>query len=192
MNFGLIVEGPGDESAYPHIIQRIRADSNLVHPPIPAWNKQKLKGKFVGFLKHLDSKKHLQLQKVFVIRDSDCRDPLPLEHELLEIFQRSQFHPHFQVHFHATKCELETLLLGDVAAINQAAAVRGGAANAQPVNQRLEELIDPKPVFMRTLSQAGLPVTPQVYGEIARQMNIQTVAQNCPDFRRFMQKVQDC
>jgi len=153
MNFGIIVEGPGDECAYPHIIQKIRANSILVHSPIPAWNKQKLKGKFVGLLKHLDSKRHLQLEKVFVIRDSDCRDPLPLENELLQVFQRSQFNPYFQVHFHATKCELETLLLSDVAAINQVAITRGGVANVQPLNLRLEELVDPKPLFRRTLSR---------------------------------------
>ena len=192
MNFAIIVEGEKDKYAYPHIIQRIRTDASLAHPPISAGNKQKLKGTFVGFLRHLHSKRHLQLDKVLVIRDSDCRNPQPIENDLLQILQGTKFQPYFQVRFHATKCELETLLLGDVAAINRAAELQGQPGNAQPINVRLEELADPKPLFRRALSQASLRATPQVYGEIARQMNLQTVAQACPDFRRFIQKVEDC
>ncbi|MDA2914707.1 DUF4276 family protein, partial [Acidobacteriia bacterium AH_259_A11_L15] len=73
-----------------------------------------------------------------------------------------------------------------------AATHRSQPGNVQPLNLRLEELDDVKPLFRTTLSQAGLRATPAVYGEVASQMNIQTVAQNCPCFRRFIAKVHDC
>jgi hypothetical protein len=124
-----------------------------------------------------------------VIIDSDCSDSSAWEAQLTQIFEQSRFVPNFPVHFHATKCEIETWLLADENAVNQASQRRGKNKKVRAVTIQLESHRDAKELFQKILSEAGLPADPQVYKEIACLADIARIAARCPHFHQFVEKV---
>jgi hypothetical protein len=119
-------------------------------------------------------------------------DAAQREQELQGILQNSHFQPSFHVHFHATKCELETWLMADEAAINAVAQLRGKVGRAKPVNVEFENYKPAKELFVRMLSEARLPDDPTVYRQIAAAIDIQKVAGKCPRFNEFVNAVNAC
>lgn len=192
MNFGLIVEGNRDAAAYPELIKKIRGDATFASP-IPCGGVDSLEQQFVDYLRGFQWGAWPHVDKVLVIRDSDCKDPITREGEMNDILKKSHFAPTlFPVHFHATKCELECWLLADENAINQVARERSTGKPVPRVNEQLESLNDAKALFRSVLSKAGLPASPEVYKEIAAAADIGRIAARCPDFKRFREKVNAC
>ena len=191
MNFGIAVEGPDDAAVYRILIKRIDPSIEHVHAS-ECFGRQKLKNKFVYLLKEFArNPAAFNIRKVLVIRDSDCRDPEPIEQELEDIFARSNVHLAFRVSFHATKCKLESWLLADEGAINTVSMRRGGRGGIQRVAVDLGKLREADELYRRTLSQAGLQDTEAVMREIAQQASLEAVEARCPRFRDFERKVRD-
>jgi hypothetical protein len=55
----------------------------------------------------------------------------------------------------------------------------------------LENFRETDRLYRTTLSRAGLQDTEEVMKEIARQARLERVAERCPGFRNFVQKVTD-
>lgn len=191
MNFGIVVEGDHDSAVYPLLVRKIRDDVENVHP-IVCGGVATLKAKFVGWLKYFQFGASLPVDKVLVIIDSDCCDAPALEAQLNQIYQQSHFAPSFPVHFHATKCEIETWLLADEDAVNQVSQRRGKNKRVAALTIEFESYRDAKKFFQKVLSNADLPADPRVYQEIAAAADIGRIAARCPSFQQFAGKVRAC
>jgi hypothetical protein len=191
MIWGLVVEGDRDAAAYPELIRKIRNDVDFILAE-PCGNDVKLMRQFVNWLKHFEWHADHRVEKALVIRDSDCEDSDVWEERMGQLLERCRFAPRFPVHFHATKCEIETWLLADERAINQVATSRGKGRAVPPTTIQLESHRDAKELFRKALSGVGLPADPRVYQEIARAVNIDRIAARCQHFERFRAKVMAC
>lgn len=193
MVFGIVVEAERDVVVYSALIRRIRPDVDSVLSR-PCQNVVGVRQKFVGWLKNFQWHSAPQVDKALVIRDSDCNDSQSVEDELARILDQSEFSQllTIPVHFYATRCMVETWLLADEGAVNQVAIRRGKAASAQRANDPLEGARDSKDRFVRMLSQAGLPATPQVYAEIAEAIDLERLGSRCPYFEQFVHRVRAC
>jgi hypothetical protein len=188
--FGIIVEGQRDVAVYRAIIRRVRPDvEQVVARPcggIPA-----LTNTFVKWLR--DFQYHERgIDKALVIRDSDRKDPRTLEDDLQDRLKKSGFRPTFPVHFYATRRTVETWLLADERALGRVALGRLRTRSIKPVNALLEEIIDPKPLFLKMLSQADLSVDNKVYEDIASEADLDRIAERCPHFDEFRKYVHAC
>jgi hypothetical protein len=157
----------------------------------PCGDLVSLKRTFVGLLKYFEWHAPRPIARAFVIRDSDCADAPALEIELRRIFEQSHFVPSFPVYFHATKCELETWLLADEAAISEVSRRRGKNKQIPLIRMDLESHRNAKELFRKALSEARLPVDPAVYREVAACADIGVIAKRCPHFQTFVAKLQD-
>jgi hypothetical protein len=191
MNIGIVVEGERDRAAYPELIRKIRDDVEIVLAE-PCGNDVRLMNQFVGWLKHFQWHAEISVNKAFVIRDSDCSDPVVWETKMRQILAQSQFVPSFPVHFYATKCEIETWLLADESAINQVARGRGKQPSVSEVTIPLESHRNAKELFQKVLSKARLPADRKVYQEIASAASIDRIAARCPYFQHFVDNVRAC
>jgi hypothetical protein len=164
-------------------------DTVLARPDVVGVRRQ-----FVAWLKHFQW--HSGVGKALVIRDSDCHDSRVVEDELVRILSESGFQKKLTlpVHFHATRCMVETLLLGDESAVNAVAISRNkpASAKAKPVPDPLEGAQNAKELFRRMLSEAQLPADPAVYAEVAAKADIERIKQRCPNFQRFIERIHAC
>lgn len=188
MNIGIVVEGDRDGAAYPEIIRKIRPDIQNVRAVV-CGDLPRLKRTFIGWIKHFEWHADFAAGKVLVIVDSDCADAAGKEAQLEHAYQQSHFVPSFAVHFHATKCELESWLLADENAVNCVSQNRGKNQRARAVDIELERHRNAKELFFKTLSKAGLPADPQVYKEVAEQVDIERIGRRCPSFALFAAKI---
>jgi len=190
MNVGIVVEGQKDLVAYVRLIRRIRND-------MTQWQlrqcggKSRLKHGFVNFLREFHRNPAWQIDVAFVIRDSDCSPPQPIEDQLQHILEASGFTPGFPVEFFAVPCMLESWLLSDLGAFSTVAAQRGhGEGMAPPTIQIANSNSSgDKDIFMRLLSHFMVPATPAVYGEVAALANLTLIGNRCTYFREFMRRV---
>src|SRR5882762_3237489 len=154
MNIGIVVEDERDAAAYSELIRKIRDDVGEVCR-IPCRGSGTLKKEFVNWLKYFEwfapSSIH-SISKALVILDSDCSDAFIWEERLQMIYAQSHFVPSFPVHFHATKCELETWLLADENAINEVSKRRGKNKQIRPANIEFESYKPAKELFQKRLS----------------------------------------
>src|ERR1700691_2966979 len=93
--------------------------------------------------------------------------------------------PGFAVHFYATGCMVETWLLADEQAVSRVALSRGRTRSTKAMDRPLEETMNPKPLFLTMLSEAGLPADDKVYEEIAATADLGKIAERCPRFAEF-------
>jgi hypothetical protein len=191
MNIGLIVEGFDDYETYPVLVRKSRRDIGRIHIR-ECGGLRKLKTKFVYFLKEFQSNPAYQIKKAIVIRDSDCSDAHRLEQELHEILQQSGFEPTFSVHFHATRCKLESLLLADEEAIPLVARNRDKVARVSTDVITLESLKAADDVLSKRLFEANLPADAKVFAEIAEVSDLDKIVSRCPHFQDFMEKTNAC
>lgn len=190
MNVGMVVEGPFDGSTYRRLLPRIHADiSNLQVRECEG--KSRLKNLFVSFLKEFERNHAWQINAAFVICDSDCHPPGPIEEQLWNILSSSAFRPHFRVEVFAVGCMVESLLLSDLEAIRNVAVQRGRAAGDTPLNIQIgnPNSSGDKDVFVQVLRHFGLLATPVVYGEIAALANLAMVANRCNYFPEFVRRI---
>src|SRR5260370_15210062 len=190
MNFGIVVEDLRDVEAYSELIRKIRNDIETI-VPYPCHGNSTLKKQFVRGLKAFRwyaPGSPYAIGKALVIVDSDCSDAAVWEEALAEILDRSHCEPGFPIHFHATKCELESWLLADENATSQASQNRGKNKCLGPVNIPFETYRDAKELFQRRLSEASLPDTPQVYREIASYAGVERIATRCPRLEQVINK----
>jgi hypothetical protein len=194
MNFGIVVEDLRDVEAYSQLIRNIRNDIETI-ASYPCHGNSTLKKQFLKGLKSFKwyaPGSPQAIGKALVIVDSDCSDASVWEEHLAEILDRSHFEPGFPVHFHATKCELESWLLADENALSKTSQYRGKNKQLGPANIPFETYRDAKELFQKRLLQAGLPDTPQVYKEIASYSDTERIATRCPGFKLFIKKVCEC
>lgn len=83
MNLALVVEGTFDGPTYRTLISRVRDDISELQVR-ECGGKSRLKHKFVYFLKELQRNSAWQIDVAFVIRDSDCDPPQPIENQLTQ------------------------------------------------------------------------------------------------------------
>jgi hypothetical protein len=188
MNIGIVVEDERDALAYSELIRKIRDDVKEVRA-IPCGGVGTLTKKFVGWLKYFEWRAPHSIDKALVVRDSECSDPTAWEAQLAQIYEQSHFVPSFHVHFHATKCEIETWLLADENAINEVSKRRGKAKQIGPARIEFESYKPAKELFQKRLSDVGLPIDPQVYKEVASLADISRITASCRHFREFVDKI---
>jgi hypothetical protein len=187
VNLGIVVESDRDGGVYSELIKHIRPEIVNVYARA-CGDVVNLKRSFVGWLKYFEYAPGF-IQKAIVIRDSDCADPTALEAQLHERYVQSGFTASFPVHFHATKCELETWLLADEMAITEVSQRRGRARQCATITIELESHKNAKELFRGVLSRVDLPADPAVYREIASFADISRIAARCAHFRQFVEKV---
>ncbi|MGA2576410.1 MAG: hypothetical protein ABSH24_10345 [Bryobacteraceae bacterium] len=188
MVFGIAVEGQRDAAVYPAIIRRIRHDVERVVAR-PCGGVPALRKKFVGMLRGFEFER---VDKALVIRDSGGKDPQISEADLNDRLSQSGFTPTFPFHFYATKCMVETWLLADEQAVSKVALARGRARPIKAISKPLEEIMDPKPLFLAMLSEAGLSADDKVYEEIAASADLDRISRRCPLFVEFRKHVHAC
>jgi len=115
-----------------------------------------------------------------------------LEEKLLQTLTTSGFQRSFPVDFYATKCKLETWLLADERAINQVAVLRGRTTTVREVDIQFEEYRDADKLLRRKLSEVRLPADSKVFAQIAEAADLQRIAERCPHFQQFVDKVRAC
>lgn len=193
MNFGIVVEDDRDAKVYSELIRKIRDVEAIV--PYLCHGDSTLKRQFLKALKSFQwyaPNSPYSINKALVIVDTDCSDSHLWEAELTQIYQQAHLAPGFPVHFHATKCELETWLRADENAINQVSRARGKNKSLGLARIQFETYRDAKELFQKRLSEASLRDTPQVYREVARFADIQRIVARCPLFQQFINKVHAC
>jgi len=190
MSIGIVVEGPSDGSAYRALVPRIGNGQDVIQVR-ECGGKSRLKNGFVNFLREFQRNPAWQFSAAFVIRDSDCSSPQPIEGQLQNILEASGFTAEFRVEFFATPCMLESWLLSDLEAIRTVAAQRGHGAGTAPLNIQIAKSISSgdKDVFIQVLTHFGLPATPVVYGEVAACANLTMIGNRCTYFREFMRRI---
>ncbi len=186
MNLGLIVEGLYDVGPYRRWIRKIRQDVGELQA---RRCNRKIKDTFVRFLHELDRNPAWQIHKTIVIADSDCNPPNALADQLRNMLEGSA--PSFPVHCFAIRCNLETWLLADEAAINEVAERRLKRGRIPRIDDPLETK-DAKTRFHRALSMVELPADDRVYSEIAEHSRIDVLRQRCPQFRDFERLIHAC
>ena len=182
---------PDDSSVYPILIRKICNDIGVVYVR-QCGGVRKLKSKFVTFVKEFASNPARPIAKALVIRDSDCNGAGTLEQQLRDIL--NLFGPCarlFPVHFHATKCKLESLLLADENAIIRVAQNRHKTPPNPLGNLIVETLKDADTILVKRLADANLPADSKVFSEIAMESDHSVLAARCPHFRNFIDKVRD-
>jgi hypothetical protein len=115
-----------------------------------------------------------------------------LEADLKDRLKKSSFRPTFPVHFYATRRTVETWLLADERALGKVALGRGRTRSIKSVNTLLEEIIDPKTLFLKMLSEADLSADDKVNADIAYEADLVRIAERCPHFYEFRELVHAC
>ncbi len=191
MIIGLIVEGDDDYQTYPSLIRKCRQDIDHIYRR-QCGGRRRLKTKFIAFLKEFQSNPAIDIDKVLVIRDSDWEDSRKVERDLEQILQRSGFKPTFAVHFHATKCMLESLLLADEDAVRRVAIGRGKQVQAPAPISDPESAKEAKTILSKRLWQATLPFNSTVLGELAMASDLDKLITICPYFRHLIEITRAC
>jgi hypothetical protein len=122
--------------------------------------------------------------RVLVVRDCNGEEATDVENAMRA--KMADRHYPFQdgVRVFAVRRMTETWLMADVAAVNNVARGRGGRP-VVAVPGPLEAIVAPKQRFRRLLSEAKLPHTAQVCGEIAAAIDLDVLRRECPSFARF-------
>ncbi len=186
--YGIIVEGNYDEAAFIEIIKKcISSDIKIISRP--CGGRDHLMKSFPCHLKSFRYEKQgSHIDKALVIRDADNKDPEDLKKNMEgKIADRNPF----EVKFIIVVQELETWLLADDKAISKVTQARSGRTVSR-VNENLESIVNPKERLQNILSDSGVPYTPAVAREIAKELDITVVEYRCPGFKEFHQAVIDC
>ncbi len=190
-SYGLIIEGPYDESFYKALIPRI-CGMSLSFETRLGRGLPGLMEKFPALLRTLEKvREGRPVDKALVIRDSDRKDPLAAREEMARRIEGKNFAFPHGVQLCVVRRTMETWLLADINAINTVAVSRGGRKVSE-IKGNVEEIDDPKARLRSVLSKAGTEYTAIVCGDIASNIKIDTLEYRCPSFRSFKQSVLDC
>ncbi len=179
--FGIVVEGPCDELVLKELLPKCLGANCEVESR--AWGTSG--GVARKFCNSLNEFKYIGIDKAFVVRDSDGKDPSVLKANMQARIGNRQYP--FPVNFIVIVQELEAWLLADERAI---AAITSRPVPRQP--DPIEAIASPKERLKRILSPTV------VYSrEVARSIaatiaDISRVADRCPVFKAFWHLVSDC
>jgi hypothetical protein len=178
--FGIVVEGPCDELVLKELLPKwLGADCQIESR---AWGTNG--GVTRKFCISLDEFKYLGIDKAFVVRDSDGKDPSLLIADLRRRVEKRQYP--FPVNFIVIVQELEAWLLADESAISK---VISRPVRRQP--DPIEDIASPKESLKRILSPE-LVYTREVARRIAAVADIGRMADRCPVFKTFWTLASDC
>lgn len=190
--YGIVIEGSYDSAAIAEIIKKcLSSEIEIIHRP--CGSKSHLMKKFPGFLKEFCYvKEGAHVNKAFVIRDADTKDPDKLDKLVDEMKSKivGRTYP-FEIKFILIVQELETWLLADEEAISRVTQFRSGRTVSR-INETLESIVHPKEKLKNILSNAKVPYTAEVAREIAKESELSKIENRCPKFREFRQAVIDC
>jgi hypothetical protein len=187
--YGIVIEGKYDEVALKEIILKCLPNRVRIVPRI-CGDKDQLIANFPGHLESFRYEKHgSNVDKAFVIRDADGKNPDELERKMRSKISNRTFP--FNVQFVIIVQELEAWLLADEEAISKVTVSRSGKSVPR-VNESLESVAQPKEMLGKILIQARVPYTDAVAREIAKESNLDKIEYRCPGFKKFRQAVIDC
>jgi hypothetical protein len=179
--FGIVVEGPCDELVLRELLPRcLGADCEIESR---AWSTSG--GVTRKFCNSLNEFKYLGIDKAFVVRDSDGKDPSALKANMQARIGNRQYP--FQVNLIVIVQELEAWLLADEGAI---AAVTSRPVPRQP--DPIEAIASPKERLKRILSPSTVYTKEVARCIAAAIVDISRVADRCPVFKAFWRLVLDC
>jgi len=189
-SYGLIVEGIYDVPVFERLTERLVPGVKFVKS-YPAGGKAKVINNYPSLLwRFANSVMGAAVQRGIVICDSNGKDPIEIETTMAARTDLNKYPFRHGVQFHATSQETETWLLADHVAINSVAAERGTGASVGPFSEsHLESLPNAKEEFIKILTAANLPYTPEVCGEIAGKIDLVRLRAACPGFSRFEAKL---
>ncbi|MBI1749554.1 MAG: DUF4276 family protein [Acidobacteria bacterium] len=180
--FGFVVEGASDEKAVKEIARKcfgVRCDIET-----RSWAERG--GLNRRFDISLEEFRDLNIDKAFVVRDSDGKDPVQLKRNMeAKISGRPQYP--FSVSFEFAIQELEAWFLADHDAISRAIG-----RPVERIADQIEELTSPKDDLQAILSRARITYTPEVARKIANAIDPEVVARRCPAFGDLCQAIADC
>ena len=190
MNAGIVVEGTFDGATYRRMLPRIRNDIGKLQVR-QCGGKHKLKNVFLDRLEEFQRNPAWNIDRAFVIRDSDCKPPEEVEKQLQGVLGASGFKPKFRVEFFAVQCMLESWLLSDLTTIRNVAGTgrRNAETGLQNIDIAPQHSQGDKEVFLRVLAQYWLPATPPVYAQIADHIDLTVIEKRCSYFREFMRRI---
>lgn len=179
--FGIVVEGQYDEIVLKELIPKCLGTACEIESR--AWSTSG--GVARKFCNSLNEFKYIGIEKAFVVRDSDGKDPLSLIADMRARVGNRQYP--FPVNLIVIVQELEAWLLADERAI--------AAVTSRPVHRQadpIESIASPKERLKRILSPT-LIYTREVARTIASAIvDTDRLADRCPAFRSFRQHVSDC
>jgi len=189
--YGLIVEGTFDSAIYSRLVARLAPpDSEVLLRDMGGVSS--LMRQFPVMLRDLEQALGGHpVDRAMVLRDADGRDVAILEQAMRTRIQGQTFAFPGGVNFGVAVQTAEAWLLCDLPAINAVALARHGAEveTAEELPDDLESMMNAKQLLNRLLCRAGIPSTPQVYGEIASQVTLATLRERCPSFRVFEERL---
>lgn len=187
-NYGIIVEGEYDSSAYQAFIRKITSHEVKIVPSL-CDGKPNLMRKFPGLLEAFKYQlAGVPIDIAVVIVDADGQDPLGTERAMRS--KIADRHYPFEVHCYAVQNAMEAWLLADARAINDVTQRRAGKVVAR-THDTPQNLLDPKPVLRKLLEEKRVAYTSAVAAEIAGASDPQVIVQKCPRFRQFAELI-DC
>lgn len=185
-SYGLIVEGSKDARVYPCLTRRTDspdADTYVLECG-GASNLMKL---FPALLKRFEHIHNGQpVNKAIVVRDSDRKRPNDVLQEMRQRLGNRTYG--FPVSLCVISRETETLFLADIQAIQRISNARG-AGRVPVVQEDLENIYNAKERLIGVLAVARLTVTPALYEEIARELDLDTLRRRVPTFNDFEHSV---
>lgn len=183
LKLGIIAEGLPDSDVIiiSELIKKILSD-DLFFYHRPGKDKGNVIKKYPGWLEDFRNRK---VNKALVIVDQDTACIKELVEKMRKKIEGREYR--FPVKFHIIERELETWLLADEKAISTAVG-----RNIKRIDGFLENIMDPKKKLMEILSQAKKVYTPKILHRIAKESDIERIANRCPGFRRFKNSVIDC
>jgi hypothetical protein len=178
--YGLIVEGVYDKEILEEFILGCSDDETAqsvirIETRICGGGSKVFK-QFPGFLKEFQFS-YPEIKKVFVVRDSDGKNPDELEKQFREKITGWEFP--FQVEFFFVVHEIEAWLLFDETALSK---ITG--REIQKIHSP-QELKDPKTKLVQILSYGKIDYTPTLAREIVTAIDLDKLKIGTEAFRRF-------
>lgn len=187
--YGVIIEGGYDEAALTEIIRKC-LPTQVEIIPRRCGGKGVLMKKFRNYLELFRHEKQgSHVDKVFIIRDADCKDSEELKRNM-ESKIADRKYP-FVVKFIVIVQELEAWLLADEEAVSRITQSQSRKSVLR-VNEPLESISQPKQILRGILSEAQVSYTEAVAREIAQESDLDKIGYRCPRFKEFRQAVIDC
>jgi hypothetical protein len=179
--FGIVVEGPCDQLVLKELLPKCLGANCEIESR--AWGTSG--GVARKFCNSLNEFKYLGVDKAFVVRDSDGKDPSALKANMQARIGNRQYP--FPVNFIVIVQELEAWLLADENAISKVVS--------RPVRRQpdpIEDIASPKERLKRILSPSVVYTREVARSIAAAIVDIGRVADRCPVFKTFWHHVSDC
>lgn len=187
-SYGLIVEGDGDLHVFENLIRKVNSPDAAVYS-FPCGGVTRLMKAFPALLRRFE---YIHdggpVDGALVIRDSDNRPVEQVLNQMAEKLHNKNYTFPRGVELCCVHRKLDTWLLADETAINAVSQLRGGKPVSR-VNETLEDIVRPKELLQKKLSEAKLNYSPAVLGEIASRIDLEQLAYRVRSFDRFRQSV---